>query len=469
MSNRFSIHIRSGPARESSNNPGAALLVLLCAAHFMDAIDLSCVTVALPSIASEFAPSTSMLGWVVSAYLLGYGGFLLLGGRAADVLGRRRVFLTSVAIFGIASLCATFAPNIDILVACRFVKGVAAGFLAPAALSLITTLWTDRHERGRAIGMFATAGAAGFVGGLVLGGLATQFSWRLAFALPLPFAAAVLLFAPRLLRHQAHQRTRERLDVPGAILITLAFAGALIYLTEGNSLGWASPLMITLLALAVLLTVGFCRRELITAQPLLPLGFLRRRGTATSALTIAALWAAYNGFAFLSTIAMQDILRWSPLQTGLAFVPLGVVNGALAPRIGAFAAKVGVRPVVVTGMVLMTISYLLFLRMGPDAGFLNVILPIMALNGLGLGCAFAPLTLAAFDGVPEKRHGLATSVFNTALQLGGAVGLALITVATAGGAGLSAYPLATVIVVGLSAAGMVGALFLPRRSPFAHR
>lgn len=454
------------PAPPSS--AGALLLAVLCGAHFMDAIDLSDVTVALPAVQQEFGLSTGALGWVVSAYLLGYGGFLLLGGRAADVLGRRRVFLTAVAVFGAVSVVAALAPSGEVLIAARLVKGVAAGFLAPAALSLITTLWPEGEARGRAIGAYATAGAAGFVGGLVLGGLATELSWRLAFALPIPFAIAVLVLAPRLIPADA-DRQPAKLDAIGATLATLAFSALVILLTEAPSRGWGSGSSIGLIALAAALFGGFVVRERTTPQPLLPGRFLARRQTAGSSAVIALLWAAYTGFAFLMTIALQDVLGYSAITTGLAFVPIGVVNGSLAPRTGRLAARIGARPLVLAGMTLLTVSYALFVRISADADFLTVILPIMVVNGLGLALSFVALNVAALTGVRDERQGLAASLFSTAQQLGGAVGLAAVTAVTTSSAGLDRYPGATAVVVALSALGVAAALLLAPTPRATHR
>ena len=439
--------------------PGLLLLMVLCGAHLMDAIDLSDVTVALPAVQSDLGMGAGALGWVVSAYLLGYGGFLLLGGRAADVLGRRRVFLVSVAVFGVFSVLAALAPTGDVLIVARLVKGIAAGFLAPAALSLITSLWPDGEARGRALGAYATSGAAGFVGGLVLGGLATQVSWRLAFALPIPIAVAVLALAPRLIPKD-HPRDRTPLDAAGAALAAGAVGVLVVALTQGPTWGWADPRFAGLLLGAAGLLCGFVLRERATAHPLLPLDFLARRPTASSSIVIALLWAAYTGFAFLTTLALADSLDYSPLQTGLAFVPIGVVNGLLATSTGRLAARVGARPLVLTGMVLLTVSYALVLRLEPGAGFLSVVAPVMVVNGLGLALSFAPLNVAALSGVPEHRQGLAAALLGTSQQLGGAVGLALVTAVVAAGATPSDDQAAVAVVVALSAAGAAAAVLL---------
>ncbi len=457
---------RTSPARSATSTRAATplLLVVLCTAHFMDSIDLSDVTVALPAVQRDLGLSAGSLAWIVSAYLLGYGGFLLLGGRCADVLGRRRVFITAVAVFGLLSIVAALAPNVGVLIAARALKGVAAGFLAPAALSLITSIWTDPQARGRAIGVFATAGAAGFVGGLVLGGLVTELSWRFAFALPVPFAIAVLLLAPRLVPRSADVVHREPLDVLGAVLVTLGFSAVVVVLTEAPALGWAHPLVLSLLAVGVLALAGFGVREAPrTRVPLLPLSFLARRTTIGTSISIATIWAAYTGFAFLATLGMQDTLGWSPLQAGLAFVPLGIVNGVLAPRMGRLAGRYGAGYLVAVGIVLLTVSYALFFRMGDAAGFVGVFLPIMVVNGLGLACAFAPLNLAAMQAAEANRQGLAAAVLSTAQQLGGAVGLSLVTAVAAASSTTAGGPAATATVVVVSALGVSGAALLVRR------
>ncbi|MDR7327058.1 MULTISPECIES: MFS transporter [Catenuloplanes] len=440
---------------------GLPLLVLLCTAHFMDAIDLSDVTVALPAIQADLGLGAGALGWVVAAYLLGYGGFLLLGGRVADVWGARRVLLVATAVFLAAGAVGTFAPDGATLIAARLVKGVAAAFLAPASLALISTRWPEGPARGKALGAYATAGAAGFVGGLVLGGAVTEVSWRLAMALPLPFAVAVLLLAPRLIP-RGGPVTREPLDLTGAVLATGGFSALVLALTTGPQLGWAGPVTLVTAVAAVLALVGFVLRERHAPAPLLPLDYLAGRTAAGSALAIACLWAAYSGFAFLATLAFQNVLGWSPLQAALAFAPIGLVNGVLAPQAGKLASRIGVRPMVVGGMVLLTLSYALFFRLEPGAGFVSVVLPVMAVNGVGIAATFAPLNMAALGAAPAGRQGLAASVLGAAQQIGGAVGLAAVT-AGVHGAGLTGYTFATALIVAVSAAGVLCALVLRTR------
>ncbi|MET9147209.1 MFS transporter [Streptomyces sp. NPDC004042] len=450
--------------------PGHPALLVLCAAHFMDAIDLSDVGVALPAIQRDLGMAPGSLQWVVSAYALGYGGFLLLGGRVADQFGRRRAFLTAVAVFGAVSVLGALAPTGGLLVAARLVKGVAAGFLAPAALSLITTGWPEGPRRGRALGWYATAGACGFVGGLVLGGVLTEASWRLVLALPVPIAVAALLAGLRLLPADPRGGDRERLDIPGALTATGALVLLVYGLTRAPSHGWLSPGTLVLFSAAVCLLVLFLRVEARARRPLVPLSFLTRRATAGANLTIFAMWGAYTSFAFLATLYLQNVLGWTPLQTAGAFVPLGLANGALAPFAGRIAARLGTRRVIAAGMLLLALSYALFFRIGPGSPFLTVVLPVMVVNGIGTAATFPALNMSAVTEVPDRDQGLAGALLNTFMQIGGAVVLALVTaVVDAGrrthpGDPLAGYRPGTAVIVATVLAGL-GATVLIRHRP----
>ncbi|MDT0410113.1 MULTISPECIES: MFS transporter [Streptomyces] len=466
---------RPAPAKSAAGPgaapvPGTAALLVLCAAHFMDAIDLSDVGVALPAVQRDLGMAPGSLQWVVSAYALGYGGFLLLGGRVADLYGRRRAFLTAVAVFGAVSALGALAPSGGLLVAARAVKGIAAGFLAPAALSLITTRWPEGPRRGRALGWYTTAGACGFVGGLVLGGVLTEWSWRLVLALPVPLAAVALCAGRRLLPADPAPGTRARIDVPGALTATGGLVVLVYGLTQAPAHGWLSARTVVLLGVAVGLLALFVRVESRAREPLVPPRFLRRRTTAGVNLTIFAMWGAYTAFAFLATLHFQNVLGWTPLQTAGAFVPLGLANGALAPFAGRFTARFGARRTIATGMLLLAASYALFFRAGPDTSFLTVILPVMVLNGAGTAATFPALNMSAVAGIPDREQGLAGALLNTFMQIGGAVVLALVTaVSEAGRRANPADPMAghgagTAVVVGTVLAGLLCALLL-RNTP----
>jgi EmrB/QacA subfamily drug resistance transporter len=460
----------TGAIAEVSPPPGMPALLVLCAAHFMDAVDLSDVGVALPAIQRDLGMTSGSLQWVVSAYALGYGGFLLLGGRVADLFGRRRAFLTAVAVFGVVSVLGALAPTGGLLVVARLVKGVAAGFLAPAALSLITTNWPEGPRRGRALGWYASAGACGFIGGLVLGGVLTELSWRLVFALPVPIAVIALLAGLRLLPADPRGSVREKMDVPGTLTATGALVLLVYALTQAPSHGWLSARTLVLFFAAAGLLVLFVRVESRTRRPLVPLSFLTRRTTAGANLTIFAMWGAYTSFAFLATLHLQNTLDWSPLQTAGAFVPLGLANGALAPFAGRLAARFGTHRMIVAGMLLLALSYALFFRIGPDSSFLTVILPVMVVNGIGTAATFPALNMSAVAGVPDRDQGLAGALLNTFMQIGGAVVLALVTaVVEAGqrtnrGDPLAGYGLGTGVIVATVLVGL-GAALLVRHRP----
>ncbi|MEU9371975.1 MFS transporter [Streptomyces avermitilis] len=449
-------------------------LLLLCASHFMDAIDLSDVGVALPAIQHDLAMTSGSLQWIISAYALGYGGFLLLGGRAADLLGRRRVFMVAVAVFAAVSVLGALAPTGGLLIAARLVKGIAAGFLAPAALSIITTSWPDGAARGRALGWYATAGATGFVSGLVLGGVLTEVSWRLVFALPVPIAVAALIAAPRLLPADTPATGRGRIDVPGALTATGGLLLLVYAIAQAPQYGWTSASTGVLFAAAGLLLAAFAGIESRSRRPLVPLPFLTRRSTLRTNLTIFAMWGGYTSFAFLATLYLQNVLGWSALQTAGAFVPLGLVNGALAPFAGRLAARFGAHRMIAVGMLLLAASYALFFRIGPDTSFAAVVLPVMVLNGLGTACTFPALNMLAVSGVPDRDQGLAGALLNTSMQIGGAVVLAIVTaVVEAGQQGNSSNPSAgydagTAVIVGVIVAGLAASLLIPLRTPTAH-
>ncbi|MBB5937591.1 MFS transporter [Streptomyces zagrosensis] len=461
----------SGAVPQAPVAPGGLALLVLCAAHFMDAIDVSDVGVALPAIQRDLGMTAASLQWIVSAYALGYGGFLLLGGRVADLLGRRRTFMTAVAVFALVSLLGAIAPNGGLLIAARLVKGVAAGFLAPAALSLITTNWPQGSQRGRAVGWYATAGAIGFVSGLVLGGVLTEVSWRLVFVLPVPIAVAALVAGSRLLPADPPAASRGKIDVPGAVSVTSGLLILVYAMTQAPQQGWLSARTSVLFAAAALLLIVFLGIENRSRQPLVPLSFLTRRKTVGTNLTIFAMWGAYTSFAFLATLYLQNVLHLTPLQTAGAFVPLGLVNGALAPFAGRLAVRFGAHRMITVGMLLLALSYALFFRIGPDTSFLFVVLPVMVLNGLGTAATFAALTMSAIAGVPDRDQGLAGALLNTSMQLGGAVVLAVVTAvveaghrSNGGSDPLAGYGSGTGVIVATVLAGL-GATLLIRHRP----
>jgi EmrB/QacA subfamily drug resistance transporter len=405
-----------------------AMLLVLCGALFLDALDVSMVGVALPSIRTDLDMSTSSLQWVVSAYVLGYGGFLLLGGRAADLLGRRRVFLIALAIFLVASALGGIATDGTVLIVMRFIKGVSAAFTAPAGLSIITTSFAEGPARNKALSIYTATGATGFSLGLVFGGLLTELGWRWTFFLPVPVALVTLLAAIRLVPTGPQPlRTRRALDLSGAVSLTAGMLLLVYTLVEAPDQGWASGRTLGSLALVAAILAGFVLREQRAEAPLVRLGILRSSTLVRANLGAMTLFGGWVGFQFIATLYMQQLRGWSPLETGLAIFPGGLLVALLAPRIAPLVGRFGVMRLIVAGMGLVTLAYALFIPIGTGSSYWSAMLPTMVVAGLGFALAFGPLNIAATSGVAPMEQGLAGGLLNTSFQFGGALVLAVVT------------------------------------------
>lgn len=402
-------------------------LILLCGVLFLDGLDVSMVGVALPSIRAQLGLSTSALQWVVSGYVLGYGGFLLLGGRAADLLGRRRVLLFALGVFTVASLFGGLVDNAALLIVARFVKGMAAAFTAPAGLSIITTTFAEGPARNRALSIYTACGASGFSSGLILGGLMTEVGWRWTFLLPVPIALIVLVVGTRLIPHGGRSDGHRSYDVLGALLSTTALLVLVFSVVSAPQAGWASPRTIGGLALAVLLGVGFVITERRVEHPLLRLGILRNRRVVAANVAAMVMFGSYVSFQFIGTMYMQSLLGWSPLVMALAFLPAGLLVAFGGPRTGALVNRFGSPPVVVAGLLSLFAGYALFLRVGIVPDYPVMILPSMLLLGIGFALAFPALNIQATSGVGDDEQGLASGLVQTAFQVGGAITLAVVT------------------------------------------
>jgi MFS family permease len=405
------------------------MLIVLCGALFLDALDVSMIGVALPSIREDLNMSTSSLQWVVSAYVLGYGGFLLLGGRAADLLGRRRMFLISLAVFLVASGLGGLATGATVLIATRFVKGVSAAFTAPAGLSIITTSFAEGPARNRALAVYTATGATGFSLGLVFGGLLTQIGWRYVFFLPVVVAAVLLVAAIRLVPRVAAPPadSRRSFDVFGAVSLTSAMLLLVFTVVEAPTVGWATGRTVgSLLAVAALIG-AFVIRERTAAAPLVRLGILRPSTLVRANLGAMSLFGGWIGFQFITTLYMQQARGWSPLQTGLAIFPGGLLVALLAPRLAPLVGRFGVRKLILAGLLSTVGAYLLFLPISLDSSYVLGMLPTFILAGLGFALAFGPLNIAATSGIAPAEQGLAAGLFNTSFQFGGALVLAVVT------------------------------------------
>ncbi|MFI5530891.1 MFS transporter [Kitasatospora sp. NPDC051853] len=455
-------------------------LIVLCAALFLDALDVSMVGVALPSIGTDLQLSTSTLQWVVSGYVLGYGGLLLLGGRAADLLGRRQVFLVALAVFAAASLLGGVVDDGGLLIAARFVKGVAAAFTAPAGLSIITTTFAEGPARNRALSIYTVTGASGFSLGLVLSGLLTSAGWRWTFLMPVPVALIALAFAFQLLPRQPRPpRGSAGYDIAGAVTGTGSLLLLVFTVTEAQSAGWGSLRTIGSLVLVAALAAAFLVIEQRTAHPLVRLGIFRNGGVARANLTALALFGSYAGFQFIATLYLQRLLGWTALEMALAFLPAGALVALSATKMGAIVDRFGTGRLMVLGVLSLTLGYALFLRLDEHSGFATLVLPSMVLLGIGFALGFPSVNIAATNGVDDEEQGLASGLVNTAFQVGSALVMAAVTaVITAGSGGgesaaaqLDGYRPALLLVTGISLVGFVvaavGVALERRKAPVA--
>jgi len=446
------------------------MLLVLCGALFLDAMDVSMIGVALPSIQTELDMSTSSLQWVVSAYVLGYGGFLLLGGRAADLFGRRRMFLVSLGVFVVASMLGGFANDGTLLIATRFVKGVSAAFTAPAGLSIITTSFAQGPARNKAISVYTATGATGFSLGLVFGGLLTEIGWRWVFFLPAPLALTAVLAGIRLVPKDAvAARASRSFDVAGALTLTAAMLLLVFTVVEAPSVGWGTARTLVSFAGVAGLFAAFVAIERRTAVPLVRLGILRSSSLVRANLAAMTLIGSWFGFQFVATLYMQELRGWSPLQTGLAIFPGGLLVALLAPRIAPLVARFGVGRLIAAGFVSAAIGYALFIPIGLDSNYATAMLPTFVFAGIGFALAYGPLNIAATNGVAASEQGLASGLVNTSFQFGGALVLAVATAVNnaANGSGGSAQALLdgfqAAVVVSVIAAALGLAVTTVRR------
>src|SRR5581483_1109329 len=424
-----------------------------------------------PSIRHDLGMTTSSLQWVVSAYVLGYGGFLLLGGRAADLLGRRRVFLIALAVFLVASGLGGLATSGTVLVATRFVKGVSAAFTAPAGLSIITTTFAQGPARNKALAVYTATGATGFSLGLVFSGVLTELGWRWVFFLPVPVALVALLAGIRLVpKGERTVHAARSFDVPGAVSLTGAMLLVVYTLVEAPSAGWGSPRTLGSLALVVAILAVFVRHESRTRAQLVRLGILRSTTRVRANVGAMTLFGGWVGFQFVATLYMQQLRGWTPLQTGLAIFPGGLLVALLSPRIAPLVGRFGVTRLIVAGMASIVAGYALFLPIGLHSSYAGGVLPTMLLAGLGFALAFGPLNVMATNCIAPSEQGLAGGLLNTSFQLGGALVLAVVTALDNAAAGAARTPQAMLdgfhaaLVVSL-AAGVVGLLAIGSRIP----
>jgi EmrB/QacA subfamily drug resistance transporter len=403
-------------------------LYVLCLGTLMIVLDVTIVNVALPSIRTDLGFSQSSLAWVVNAYLLTYGGFLLLGGRLGDLYGHRRLFLAGITLFTAASLVCGLSGSQGLLVAARAVQGVGGAVVSAVSFGLVMTLFTDPGERAKAMGVAGFVASGGGSIGVLLGGVLTDvLNWHWIFLVNLPIGVVVVLLSLRLLPATPGHAAGGRIDVAGAVTVTASLMLAVYAIVNGNSNGWTSAETLGLLAAAAVVLALFAAIESRVDTPLMPLRLFRRRNLAT-ANVVGVFWAAAMfAWFFLSALYLQLVLGYSPLEVGLAFLPSNLIMGALSIGVSAkLVMRFGIRKPLGVGLGLAAAGLLLFARAPVDGSFVVDVLPSMILLGFGAGIAFNPVLLAAMNDVEPAEAGLASGIVNTSFMMGGALGLAVL-------------------------------------------
>jgi EmrB/QacA subfamily drug resistance transporter len=444
-----------------STNPWV-ILVLICFAQFMVVLDATVVNVALPSIQNDLGLSEANLQWIVNAYTLVFGGFLLLGGRAGDLLGRKRLFLGGLVVFTLASLLDGLAVNSGMLIGSRGLQGLGAAFISPAALAIISTTFKEGADRAKALGVWAAIAIGGSAIGLVLGGALTQtLSWPWIFFINVPVGVAVFLLSLRLVPESKDETAHRSFDVAGAVSVTGGLMSLVYAIVTAQRDGWGSAQALGTFVVAAALLVGFVFIELRAKAPLVRLSIFRTRSLTSANIVMFLVASGLFAMFFFNSLYIQRVLGFGPLKAGLAFLPFTagiIVSAGFASN---FAPRIGVRPVAVGGLIVTSIGMLLLTRLPVHGSYVADVLPSLIVTSLGLGCVFLPLTLVATTGLEDDDQGLASGLFNTSQQVGGALGLAILSTfaasATSGDHGVSN---SAALVTGFHVAFAGGAIFV---------
>jgi EmrB/QacA subfamily drug resistance transporter len=395
--------------------------------QFMVVLDIAVVNVALPSIQTDLGFSQENLQWVISAYALFFGGFLLLGGRAADLLGRRRVFLVGIVLFSAASLLSGLAWSEGSLIAARALQGLGAAIISPAALSILTTTFEEGPERNTALGAWGAVGAFGAVAGVLLGGILTDLlSWEWIFYINVPVGVLGFVLAPILLDESRDAHARSY-DVPGAALVTGGLVVLVYAITQANEYGWGSIETFAFFAAAIALLVAFVVWEARTRDPLMPLSIFRLRTLVGANIAGLILGTVLFSMFLMLTLYMQQVLGYSPLETGVAYLAVAgtaIIWSAVAAQL---VTRVGVKPVLVAGMTFLTAGVAYFTQVSPGGSYVADLLPGFLVIAVGMGFSFVPISIAALAGVKPAEAGLASGLINTSQQVGGALGIAALS------------------------------------------
>ena len=408
------------------------LLMVVCTVLALDGLDVSMVGVALPSIGQELHLGTDSLQWIVSAYVLGYGSLLLLGGRLADLLGRRRIFLIALTVFAAASLLGGLVDDPAVLIATRFVKGLAAAFTAPTGFSIITTNFAEGRERNKALSIFTTFGASGFSLGLVVGGLMTSLSWRWTFLVSVPIAVVVVLLGIKFIPKDKPSAENSGHDIWGAVTLALGMLGLVYTLVSAPEQGWGSVATIAGFTVSVAVLAAFAIIENKVKHPLIRFGILKEGWVARANLSAVGLFGSYLSFQFIVTMFLQSVLGWTPLGMALALLPAGLLVATSAPFADRLIEKFGATQLILTGLTALGLGYVLFLRVGTTPNYALDILPSVVLLGVGFALAFPSINVQATAGIKDSEQGLAAGLIQTSTQVGAALVLAVTTALVSG-------------------------------------
>jgi EmrB/QacA subfamily drug resistance transporter len=445
--------------------PSWAVLAICCVAQFMVVLDVSIVNVALPQMRSDLGLSVTGQQWVVNAYTLTFAGFLMLGGRAADLFGRRRIFMLGLGLFTVCSLIGGLAQSGAWLITARAAQGIGGAILAPATLSLLTSRFTEAHERRKALGAWSATAASGAAIGVLAGGVLTNYlDWRWVLFVNVPIGIVMLAAAAVCLTESRFEGTRRRLDLPGALTITAGLAVLVYGIVSTDSHPWGSTRTVATLAAGAALLVAFAVIEArIAKDPLVPLGVFRRRSLSTANGIAVTIGAALFGMYFFLSLYLQQVAGYSPLKAGLAFSPAGLSTMAGAIVGTRLVARIGPRRQLLLGPLVAAAGLLWISGLADGAGYTAHILGPLVLVGIGLGLSFVPMTIAATQGVPAREAGLASGLINTTRQMGGAVGLAVMATIAANAAahpGTGHDALATALTDGYDRAFLISGVVL---------
>ena len=450
-------------------------LALLAAVQFMVVLDIAIVNVALPSIQTDLDVSQANLQWVISAYALVFGGFLLLGGRTADLLGRRRVFMVGLVMFTIGSLLCGLAWDEGSLIGARAIQGLGAATISPAALAILMTTFAEGRERNIALGVWGAVGGFGAAAGVLLGGVLTDsLSWEWIFFVNIPVGLVALALTPRLLDESRDTRVKT-FDALGAVLVTAGLSTLVLGITQGNEWGWGSGRTIGVFVASAALLAGFVAWEQRAAEPLMRFGLLRTRTVLGANVAGFILGTALFSMFLILTLYMQQVLGYSAMKTGVAYLAVAGTSIVWANVAAALVNRVGVRPLIASGMAILAVGMVLFAQVPVDGSYATHLLPGFLLVALGMALCFVPISIAALAGVRQAEAGIASGLINTTQQIGGAVGIALLsTIAitrteneVASGTAVpqamtSGFQLAFWVGAAIAVAGVVAALALIR-------